>query len=406
MSRKSLKILLVLVTILSLVSTFSFATDETATDNTNSAATTTSEENSASTSEETTDGTTDEEGTDGETAGETTGDTETEEPSTNHDLYVTGTDITVEADETVNGNAFLFGDTVTIRGQIGGDLFVVANTLNVDGGQIYGNVFALASDTIRLDGLIYDLYAVCDNLTVAYDGLTYRDLKVTCNTASINGVIGKDVNIEARESLTIESDCFIYGNLNYSAPTEIDIADSLIEGDTNYSELSITSSNNVLGYVISLLTILVFTLIVWLVASKLAPKFYGRLTTMAPKKMALSILVGLLALIITPLVAALLMMTIVGIPVGLALLAIYMIAVVLSFAMAVMSIAAKLASKVKALAKLNNLLAVILVTIVLWLLSLIPYAGLVITFVVILAGFGMLILSVINKKEKTEKVAE
>lgn len=402
MSRKSLKILLVLVTILSLVSTFSFATDETATDNTNSAATTTSEENSASTSEETTDGTTAEEGTDGET----TGDTETEEPSTNHDLYVTGTDITVEADETVNGNAFLFGDTVTIRGQIGGDLFVVANTLNVDGGQIYGNVFALASDTIRLDGLIYDLYAVCDNLTVAYDGLTYRDLKVTCNTASINGVIGKDVNIEARESLTIESDCFIYGNLNYSAPTEIDIADSLIEGDTNYSELSITSSNNVLGYVISLLTILVFTLIVWLVASKLAPKFYTRLTTMAPKKMALSILVGLLALIITPLVAALLMMTVVGIPVGLALLAIYMIAVVLSFAMAVMSISAKLASKVKALAKLNNLLAVILVTIVLWLLSLIPYAGPVITLIVILAGFGMLILSVINKKEKSEKVAE
>ena len=402
MSRKSLKILLVLVTILSLVSTFSFATDETATDNTNSAATTTSEENSASTSEETTDGTTAEEGTDGET----TGDTETEEPSTNHDLYVTGTDITVEADETVNGNAFLFGDTVTIRGQIGGDLFVVANTLNVDGGQIYGNVFALASDTIRLDGLIYDLYAVCDNLTVAYDGLTYRDLKVTCNTASINGVIGKDVNIEARESLTIESDCFIYGNLNYSAPTEIDIADGLIEGDTNYSELSITSSNNVLGYVISLLTILVFTLIVWLVASKLAPKFYTRLTTMAPKKMALSILVGLLALIITPLVAALLMMTVVGIPVGLALLAIYMIAVVLSFAMAVMSIAAKLAGKVKVLAKLNNLLAVILVTIVLWLLSLIPYAGPVITLIVILAGFGMLILSVINKKEKSEKVAE
>ena len=397
MSRKSLKILLVLVTILSLVSTFSFATDETATDNTNSAATTTSEENSASTSEETTDGTTAEEGTDGET----TGDTETEEASTNHDLYVTDDDVIVEADETVNGNAFLFGNTVTIRGQIGGDLFVVANTLNIDGGQIYGNVFAVAFDTITLNGLIYDLYAVCSNLNVAYDGLTYRDLKVTCDTASINGVIGKDVNIEARESLTLESDCYIYGNLNYSTPSEIEIGEGLVIGDTNYSELSI-----ILGYLVSLLTILVSTLIVWLVASKLAPKFYGRLTTMAPKKMALSILVGLLALIITPLVAALLMMTIVGIPVGLALLAIYMIAVVLSFAMAVMSIAAKLASKVKALAKLNNLLAVILVTIVLWLLSLIPYAGLVITFVVILAGFGMLILSVINKKEKTEKVAE
>ena len=263
------------------------------------------------------------------------------------------------------------------------------------------------ANTITLNGLIYDLYAVCDTLNVAYDGLTYRDLKVTCNTASINGVIGKDVNIEARKSLTIESDCYIYGNLNYSAQSEIAVADGLVMGDINYSDLSVTSSSgSVLGYLISLLTILVFTLVVWLVASKLAPKFYGRLTSMEPKKMALSILIGLLAIIITPIIIMLLMMTVIGMPVALALLAIYMIAVVLSFAMAVMGIAAKLAQKVKSLAKLNNLLAVIIVTIVLWALSLIPYAGPVIFFIVILTGFGMLILSVLNKKEKLEEAAE
>lgn len=401
MSRKSLKILLVLVTILSLISTFSFATDETAVDDTNTP-TTTSEENTTSTDENgTTEGTEGTEGTD-----TSDDDTTSQEASTNHDLYAAGDSVTIDASETVNGNAFVFGDTVTVNGQIGGDLFVVANTLNIDGGQIYGNVFAMAN-TITLNGLIYDLYAVCDTLNVAYDGLTYRDLKVTCNTASINGVIGKDVNIEARKSLTIESDCYIYGNLNYSAQSEIAVADGLVMGDINYSDLSVTSSSgSVLGYLISLLTILVFTLVVWLVASKLAPKFYGRLTSMEPKKMALSILIGLLAIIITPIIIMLLMMTVIGMPVALSLLAIYMIAVVLSFAMAVMGIAAKLAQKVKSLAKLNNLLAVIIVTIVLWALSLIPYAGPVIFFIVILTGFGMLILSVLNKKEKLEEAAE
>lgn len=398
MSRKSLKILLVLVTILSLISTFSFATDGTAVDDTNTP-TTTSEENTTSTDENvTTDGTEDTDTSDD--------DSTSQEASTNHDLYAAGDSVTISDSETVNGNAFVFGDTVTVNGQIGGDLFVIANTLNIDGGQIYGNVFAMAN-TITLNGLIYDLYAVCDTLNVAYDGLTYRDLKVTCNTASINGVIGKDVNIEARKSLTIESDCYIYGNLNYSAQSEIAVADGLVMGDINYSDLSVTSSSgSVLGYLISLLTILVFTLVVWLVASKLAPKFYGRLTSMEPKKMALSILIGLLAIIITPIIIMLLMMTVIGMPVALSLLAIYMIAVVLSFAMAVMGIAAKLAQKVKSLAKLNNLLAVIIVTIVLWALSLIPYAGPVIFFIVILTGFGMLILSVLNKKEKLEEAAE
>lgn len=404
MSRKSLKILLVLVTILSLISTFSFATDTSATDE-NSAVTTTSEENATSTDENTSaDENATTEGTEGEdTSGEDSTDT-AQEASTNHDLFASDDTVTITDSETVNGNAFVVANTVTVNGQIGGDLFVIAQTLNIDGGQIYGNVFAMA-DTITLNGLIYDLYAVCDTLNVSYDGVAYRDLKVTCNTANINGVIGKDVNIEAKKALNIESDCLIYGNLNYSTPNEIELADGLVTGDVNYSALAITSQNgSVIGYFVSLLMILVSVLVVWIVASKLAPKFYGRLTSMSPKKIGISILIGLVTLVVTPLISVLLMMTVIGVPVGFALLAIYMIALALSFAMAVIGISGKLASKAKALAKFNNLFAVIIVTIILWALSLIPYAGPIISLIIVLVGFGMLLTSIINKKE--EKVAE
>lgn len=391
MSKKSFKILLVLVTILSLISTFSLATDTT-TDGTNTAVTTSTDNSADNTN---TNGTT-EEGSESTST----------EASTNHDVYLSGDSITIEASETINGNAFVFAKTVTVNGQIGGDLFVVADTLNIDGGQIYGNVFAVSTN-ITVNGLIYDLYAMCDNLNMAYDGVAYRDLKVTCNTASLNGVIGKDANITAKQSLTLEADCLIYGNLNYSANNEISVVDGLVTGDVNYEKLSMSAStNSVTGYLVSALMIIVYTLVIWLLMSKLAPKFYGKINNMTVKKMLISILIGLVTLIIVPIIALLLMMTVIGIPVAFALLGIFTLIIAVSFATVSIGIANKLAGKVKPLAKFNNLFAVIIVTIVLWALTQIPYAGMVIFLLLTLCGFGMFLSSIINKKEKKVETSE
>lgn len=391
MSKKSLKILLVLVTILSLISTFSLATDTTTED---PSAVTTSTDDATVT-------TTDEAGTDDTVVTSEDGyEEESTEASTNHDVYLSGDSVTIEDSETINGNAFVFAKTVTINGQIGGDLFVIADTLNIDGGQIYGNVFTLSTN-ITLNGLIYDLYAICDTLTVSYDGVAYRDLKVTCDTANINGVIGKDVDITAKQSLSLEADCIIYGDLNYSASNEISIADGLVSGNVNYTKLSaVESTNSVSDYILSALMVLVYTLVIWLLMSKLAPKFYGKINDMPVKKMLIAILIGLVSIIIVPIVALLLMMTVVGVPVAFALIAIFALILSVSFATASIGIANKLAEKVKALAKFNNLFAVIIITLVLWALTQIPYAGAVISLLITLCGFGMFLSSIINKKEK------
>ena len=388
MSRKSSKILLVLVTILSLISTFSLATDG-APVATSEDATVLSTENNQTTSETPTDSTT------------TTGDATTDSTAAdvNNDLYLADSEITIS--DTVNGNAFIMADTLTVNGQIGGDLFVMANTINIDGGQIYGNVFAIA-DTITINGLIYDLYATCNTLTVSYDGVAYRDLKVICDNATINGVIGKDVNITTSSSLTLESDCVIYGDINYTAPNEIEIAEGLVTGSANYEKLgsATVSATSTMDYVMAALTSLVYTLVIWLLMSRFAPKFYGKVTELAPKKMALAILVGLIALVVIPVVAILLMFTVVGVPVAFALFVIYGLLLATSMALTVIALAAKLASKVKVLAKLNNLFAVIIVSLVLWALTLIPFVSLIVSFLTVVSGFGLFVMLIFKRKEK------
>lgn len=388
MSRKSSKILLVLVTILSLISTFSLATDGTPV-TTSEDATVLSTENN-----QTTEG-----ATENSTTATGTPSTESNAAEVNNDLYLAESDVKIS--DTVNGNAFIMTDTLTITGQIGGDLFVIANTINIDGGQIYGNVFAIA-DTITLNGLIYDLYATCGTLTVSYDGVAYRDLKVMCDNATINGVIGKDINITASSSLTLESDCLVYGNLNYTAPNETEVAEGLVTGTINFEKLgtSTFTSTNPMDYIIAALTGLVYTLVIWLLMSRFAPKFYGKVTELAPKKIAFALLIGLIALVVIPFVAILLMFTVVGVPVAIALLVIYGLLLATSSALTVIALAAKLANKVKALAKLNNLFAVIIVSLVLWALTLIPFVSLIVSFLTVLAGLGIFVMLLFKRKAK------
>ncbi len=412
MSKKSLRIFLILVTVLSLISTFSFATDDTpllvstnekVSDEVDGE---TSEEVVLTTGEEAEDGVVSE-----DTTGEDVANSDSEAADLNEDVYKIATD--VEISETVNGNVYVIANNVKITGQVGGDLFVIAKDVNIDGGQVYGNVFAI-TDSFTLNGLIYDLYGLCKTLDVKYDGVTYRDLKVSCDNATLNGVVGKNANLAVGNLLTLKSDCMVYGDLNYSSPNGIKVVNSSDESsDTELTVESLVSGKvnpgnvGIIGYLIALLSVLVFTLVVWLVMTKFTPKFYGKLSNASLKEMLISLLVGLVAPIVIVLASIAVMFTIVGIPVALVVLALYALLISISFSVAAIAIAGKLAEKVSALAKLNNLLAVIISTVVLWLLTLIPYyVGLVFTVLIALLGSGLFLKSLYEKKGKSKPAAK
>ena len=317
------------------------------------------------------------------------------------DLYKTGGDI--EITDAINGNVYVAGNSVTVKGQIGGDLFVIANNLNIDGAQVYGNVFAISTN-ITLNGLIYDLYGICNTLNVPYNGTVYRDIKVMCNTATIDGVIGGNVYIKANQKLTLDADCMIYKDLNYSTPSEIEVKDGTVQGNVNYSSSMFKS--NAIDYAMSFAYLIVFVLIVWLLMMFIAPKFMEKATRIGKEKILPSLGFGILGIILIPVIAVLLMFTVVGMPISMALMALYGLLVLITFTVVTLTFANMLANKVKFFAKFKNLIGIILIALILWALTLIPYVGIIIKLIITIYGFGILMISIFNKKLNNEIVNE
>lgn len=407
MLKKNLKFILSLFIVFTLIGStfFSYATDvnvstnEEETTNVNAKQTdpsSVSEDENSTNSENTTSDentTTDSDAT----SDDSSSDSATSTTTHDGDLYKSGGDI--EITEAINGNAFISGNSVTVKGQIGGDLFVFANNLNIDGAQIYGNVFAVASN-ITLNGLIYDLYGVCNTLNVPYNGTVYRDIKVMCNTATIDGVIGGNVYITATQKLTLDADCMIYKDLNYSTPSEIEVKDGTVQGNVNYSSSMVKA--NVMDYVMSFAYLIIFVLVVWLLMMFIAPKFMEKATRVGKEKILPSLGFGILGIILIPVVSILLMFTIVGMPISLALMAVYALLVAISFTVVTLTFANMLGNKIKFFSKFKNLIGIILISLILWTLTLIPYVGIFIKLIITIYGFGILMISIFNKKLNKE----
>ena len=110
---------------------------------------------------------------------------------------------------------------------------------------------------------------------------------------------------------------------------------------------------------------------------------------------------------ITPLVSIALFITIIGIPVGLVLLALWILLVfAFSTTLSVIAIAGLVAKKVQVLAKVHNLPAVVVVALAVWLIGLIPFVGGILYLLLCIYGLGLLFADVFSKKEKTENKAE
>lgn len=225
MIKEKSKILLILFIAIILVSTAVFATDSTdVTEEPEGQPVTTSETNPNLSA-----------GTTGE--GETT---TTDEEVEGRDRFFTGDEIVIET--LIDGNVFAIGKNVKLTGQIGGDLFVIAEKLEVEAGSsVFGNIFVTASE-ISINGQMYDVYATCDKLEIQYDGYIYRDLKAVGTEVTINGVVGRNAYIET-DKLILDTDCLMPGNLNYKSLTDAVYRETSEDGESTNETTSIPKKN-------------------------------------------------------------------------------------------------------------------------------------------------------------------
>ena len=160
---------------------------------------------------------------------------ETDYEFINSDLFQA--DVDVEISDIVHGNSFVYGQNVTVTGEIYGDLFVIANSLNIaEDAVVYGNIFALATN-ITISGLTSDIYAmVASSFTLNDSGYIDRNINLTADSVSLSGKIGRDVNLTCNNLSISESDeKIIGGDLSYTSSSEAQIPEEVIGGKITYT---------------------------------------------------------------------------------------------------------------------------------------------------------------------------
>lgn len=361
------------------------------------------------------DGNTTEEGEDTHTHDDIT--VEGEDTYTAEEVYIPNdhfeiaSNVTIDENTIIDGNAYIIAENVIIKGRIFGDLFVLANTVSIEGAYIYNNVFVCANNfTVSKEGVIYQLYAACNTINIGSDGVVYRDLLATAANITINGSVGRDAFVTASEQLNIienETGRNIYNNLKYSAKSEIQIPEEAVAGEIEYTPLVEQNvQNNIWDYVFDLLYSLVFTAVVFLLITFLTPKFVNNSYNLITKSFGKTTLVGLIVLLIVPIISIALLFAPALISVSFALIAVYILILSIGTALVSICIANFIINKIKKDKKVILLLLTLAVNIVIWLLQLVPYLSIVISLAIALYTLGLIITNLLPKKEKLKEISK
>lgn len=399
MLKNKSKIVVLLIAIVLLISTISFATDDTSStvpgDNAR-----TSEGEAVTTSEE------------GNTESNTennSGDVATQEIYSG-DLYLF--DNNVVMDKLVDGNVFIFGKNVEITGRVNGSLFVFGDKVTFsEKSYVVQSIYACANN-LTLNGAANDLYAAGNVIDMNYNSFMIRDLRVAANTFNFKGGAGRDAFVEADNfnfETTSGSSAIVYGDLNYSSNKELELSKELVQGEIKYSAPSTYEGESVqeiiLDKIVNLLETILFTVVIFLLIAWLAPKFVEESKNYISKKSFTSFGIGLLAFVVAVFVSLALLFSYIGVPLAFAIFGIFMLMMSISFAITTTCITFKAKEKFNFSKKYLTIIALVVITLILWALEQIPYVGAIVAIIVNLVGFGTLI-SYLFKRTKTEKAVE
>lgn len=332
---------------------------------------------------------------------------ETEENIHEGDLYLFDNNITM--DQLVDGNVYIMGRNITVSGQVNGNLFVFGDSVKFDNCYVRYSIYACANN-LYYNGACNDLYAAAQKLEMTYDSYVVRDVKAVSNSTIFKAAIGRDVDLETN-TLDLGSDKetpIIYGNLRYSANEEKTIADGIVEGEVTYSSAKITNnksiSENIGDVVIAFLMVVLTTLVIYAIASKVKPEYFEKMSnTFSASHLLKCFGIGLLTLIAGIVISFILLMTTIGVKLSFILVFILLLLGFVATPVAMIYITNLLKPVLKVEKTYLYYLVLALVAIIFHGLTFIPFVGSWIGFIGFTLGYGLIINSALPHKELSEE---
>lgn len=323
------------------------------------------------------------------------------------DLYVCANEVELSQSAIVYGNVFILSDKLTVNSEIGGSLYATVKSFDMQYFGFISRDLHLTSETATLNGYIYrNSFIDAKNITTNDKFINQKDFNVTdADNITFSGEVKENAKINAK-TITFRNknndkdiSCIINGNLDYSSKKEIEIPDGVVLGDVNYSNYAPTKTalSAIFEYVLDLIALLLCVYIIYTLISKLIPKFLDKLSNISGSKLLKCLGIGILLLILIPVIVVLLLLSNVGSILGLIILLLYF--VMLLIAKPIFIIAISEFAKNKVSNNFNIYLYILVISIILSLISLIPYIGLIVSLLTCCTGFGMIIKNLIPSKK-------
>lgn len=248
----------------------------------------------------------------------------------------------ISTSNTLTGDLVAWGGMIDIHSEVHGDLLIggwqisitwpVKGDVRVTGGSITisslidgdcvvtgGNVILTAGAQIRGDLIVWAG-------TMVLNGVVEKNARIGVGELTFGGKINGNTQLAVGEFRNPSGSGSIGGNLAYTADHTLPELERLTQGEKTFTQMDTPEVNKkaflglITGYVLlKILGIFIFSVILIFGF----PKFWRETAVILEKHPWKSLLTGLILLVLVPVVAIILMITVIGIPVGLFSLVFY-----------------------------------------------------------------------------------
>lgn len=328
----------------------------------------------------------------------------TQNSEKHHNLYIAGATNTINSNTT--GDLFAAGGVVTVNGNVEKDLFVggghislngtVGDDLRVAGGNVsisspVGGDLLVAGGNVSVAqkaSVGADLAAAGGNLV--FDSTVKGNAKISGGNVVINGKISGNLEVTATQNLTFGPNSEVTGTINYKGVKPAVVKDGAKVGTINYTKIAKPRARGdfrglfVAGSLLKLLMLLAAAAVLYL----LFPSRVKSIVAEAIRSPWANLGIGLLVLIVSPILAIILCVTVVGVYLGLATFLIYILFLLLAAILSLFYIGRLIMGWVKRDSPANHWLELLVGALVSLILGFIPVLGWLALLVIYMITLG------------------
>jgi cytoskeletal protein CcmA (bactofilin family) len=343
--------------------------------------------------------------------------------------------VILPAGQVVNGDYFAFGDSIEISGTVKGDVYAAGLQVYVDGdiegdliviggsvdveGNVGHNIRLLAGQATINGSIGRNATVLAGNAQFMKSGKILGNLVCTSGNADLGGSVGGDATLAAsnlRISGSIQQKVYAYvgqlrltshatigGGLEYKSNTAAFIDEgAIVHGQIVHQPSlvhNLLKGSFIHGLLIGskiagLLMNFLYTFAIGFILIKIYPRRLESTLIEFTKNPVKCFGFGIMLLVLLPLVSLILLMTILGIPFALTLLALNLIGFYTAKVFTVFWVSNRFCSKIRL--KENALSTFTIGLVLYFLITSIPIFGMIVAFIAMIFGLGAMVLAKSN----------